>query len=288
MGLLNGKMEKNMNISINLTIHNKDFLIKDVLESIKRHTTGNYEIIIVLDGCTDNSEKIVKNFFQTNYNISHKILYANNVFETISNNIAAKNSSGDLICIIQDDMIINEMDWNSRLAKPIQSFSDIYAVSARTAYNYIYNTNSFHVNLPKNKDLEISDCWSDIVIAVDKAEKNNGMPRDIFAIRNSINRGPLLIKNDIFESVGFLNEKFAPLDQDDADLNYRVFKKHGLRCGSYWIDYISDLSWGGTRPDGINPASWHLKAHHKNTRYLFEDHFDILTKYRYVENRKLT
>lgn len=275
------------NFSINLTVHNKDFLIDRVLESIKKYTTGNYEIVIVLDGCTDDSEKKVVTFFQNNSNISHKILYADDVFETISNNIAAKNSSGDYIVIIQDDMIVNEDDWNNRLLKPINAFSDIYAVSARTAYNYVYNSNSHHASLSKEQDLSIDNCWSDIVLTLDKAEKNSGLPRDIFAIRNSVNRGPLLLRHDIFSSVSYLNEKFAPLDQDDADLNYRVFKKHGLRCGSYWIDYISDLSWGGTRPDGHNSAPWHLKSHHKNTRYLMEDHIDILTNNRYVENRIL-
>ena len=39
--------------SINLTVFNKGFLIDRVLESIKKNTTGDYEIIVTLDGCTD-------------------------------------------------------------------------------------------------------------------------------------------------------------------------------------------------------------------------------------------
>ena len=55
--------------SLILTIHNKDFLVERVLNSIKDYTTGNYEIIIVLDGCNDNSENIVDQFIGTNRNI---------------------------------------------------------------------------------------------------------------------------------------------------------------------------------------------------------------------------
>lgn len=273
--------------SINLTVFNKGFLIERVLHAIKKFTYGNYEIIVVIDGCTDDSEQKILKFFKINSYINHKILYADNVFETKANNIAAKNSSGKYIIIVQDDMIVNEFGWNIRLSKPIEAFNDVYAVTGRTAYNYIFNENSIHWKLDKEKDINIDNCWSDVVTTVDHAEKNNGLDRNIFAIRNSVNRGPLLIRHDIFESIGYLNEEFYPLDQDDADLNYRVYKKFGLLCGCYWIDYISELQWGGTRPDGVNSAKWHLKAHHKNTRFLAENHMDILTKRRYIENRKL-
>ncbi len=273
--------------SINVTVYNKGFLIDRVLSAIKSNTQGNYEIVVVIDGCTDDSEQKVSSFFDQNPDISHKILYADNVFETKANNIAAKNSSGKYVVIVQDDMVVNEDGWNIRLSKPIESFNDVYAVTARTAYNYILNTNSSHWKLSKEEDLKIDNCWSDITTTVDHAEKINGLDRNTFAIRNSVNRGPLLIRHDIFESVGYLNEEFYPLDQDDADLNYRVFKKFGLLCGCYWIDYISELQWSGTRPDGKNSAPWHLKAHHKNTRLLRENHIDMLTNNRIIQNRKL-
>jgi glycosyltransferase involved in cell wall biosynthesis len=273
--------------SLNLTIHNKGFLVPSVLQAFKDRTVGNYEIVVVLDGCSDNSEEEVVKFFKENKDISHKIFYADNVFETKANNIAAKNSDGKYIIIVQDDMIVNEDGWNQRLATPVEKFDDIYAVTARTSYNYILNPNSTHLAMNKEDDLKIDNCWSDIVLTLDHAEKEKGLPRDMLAIRNSVNRGPLLVRHDIFESAGYLNEKFSPQDQDDADLNYRVFKKFGMHCGCYWTDFISDLKWGGTRPDGHNPASWLLKAHHKNTRHLFEDHEDILRNGRIIENRKV-
>ena len=275
-----------IDLSINLTVHNKDFLLEQVLNGITQNTTGDYELVVVLDGCTDRSEEVLDHFIAAS-SIKIKKLYAPNVFETKANNLAARNSEGDHIIIVQDDMVVREHGWNERMLKPIKAFSDIYAVTARSAYNYVLNPNSSHLKLSKEEDLKIDYCWSDITTTIDVAEQKNGLPRNVFAIRNSVNRGPLLIRHDIFQAVGYLNEDFAPQDQDDADLNYRVLKKFGLHSGCYWIDFASETQWGGTRPDGYNPANWLLKAHHKNTRHLAEHHMDILTSRRIVENRLL-
>ena len=45
--------------SIILTVHNKDWLLEKVLEGIYYNTRTPYELIIVLDGCSDNSERVV-------------------------------------------------------------------------------------------------------------------------------------------------------------------------------------------------------------------------------------
>lgn len=265
-----------MKYSINLTIHNKGFLIGRVLNALKEQTTGDYEIVIVLDGCSDDSEYIVDRFFLENKNIAHKILYADDVFETKANNIAAKNSSGDCVIIVQDDVVVGEMGWNERLAIPLKTFSEVFAVTARTAYNYRFNTNSEHIKLPESIDLQIDSCWSDILYHESVADNSRGLPREIFAVRNCVNRGPLLIDHGVLEAVNYLDEAYAPQDQDDADLCYRVFKRFGKVAGCYPTHFISDLSWGGSRPDGSNQAPWSLKAHHKNTRLLYTRHQDII------------
>ena len=51
--------------SIILTVHNKGWLIDRVIQGIKDNTVGEYELIVVVDGCTDNSEEVVKNNVKT-------------------------------------------------------------------------------------------------------------------------------------------------------------------------------------------------------------------------------
>ena len=271
-----------IDFSINVTVFNKGFLIDKVLESIVNNTVGNYEIVVVLDGCTDDSESVVHSFFKEHKKVSHKILYADNVFETKANNIAAKASTGDYIIIVQDDMIINEHGWNTRLAKPTLEFSDTFAVTARTAHNWIYNENSKHIDLSEN----LSDCWCDILIHTDHAERGK-IDRNTFAVRDSVNRGPLLIKHDILESLEYFDEIYSPQELDDHDLCYRAYNELGMVCGCYWVDIISDHAWGGTRPDGANPAPWLFEANHHSTKILFQRHKDLIMRKKHNEDRRL-
>jgi len=173
---------------------------------------------------------------------------------------------------VQDDVIVDEVGWNERLAKPAIAISEVFAVTARTAYNYRYNPHSQHIKLTEVDDLAIDTCWSDILYHESVADQSRGLPRDVFAIRSCVNRGPLLIDHEVLQSVGYLDEIYSPQDQDDADLCYRVYQKHGKVAGCYPTNFISDLSWGGSRPDGSNQAAWSLKAHHKNTRILYNRH----------------
>ena len=60
----------------------------------------------------------------------------------------------------------------------------------------------------------------------------------------------------------------------------------GKIVGSYWIDYESQDSWGGTRVSG-SPAPWLLKSHHKNTKIFYERHKDLINNRRLIDNREL-
>lgn len=267
-------------LSINLTVHNKENLLLECLERIKKHTTGTYEIVTVLDGCTDGSELILDNFIKNNTSIRIEKIHAPNVFETKSNNIAARASSGEHIVIIQDDMLINETCWNERMLKPFILFDDVFSVTARTSHNWIINKDSVHSNCESIPP----GIWSDILIHTDHANRNN-TGRDEFSIRDSSNRGPLIINHKDLETLNYFDESFYPQDMDDHDLHYRMKKLLGKVTGIYWIDYISDNEWGGTRENGVT-KQWMLDANHKNSGILRDRHLDILSSPGKMEVRK--
>ena len=177
--------------SIVLTVHNKDWLIEKVIEGIYKYTAEPYELIVVIDGCTDNSEKIIWDSL-SGTPVKRKFVYAPNVFETKANNLGMKIAEGDKIIIVQDDMIIKEQDWNTRLEKPFRAFDDVFAVTSRTAHNWEFNPNTQHLGMEEDLD----DCWCDIVNHVDHADRKHALPRDVFAVRCSVNRGPLMIDHD--------------------------------------------------------------------------------------------
>jgi glycosyltransferase involved in cell wall biosynthesis len=247
--------------SIVLTVHNKDWMIKDVMDSVYNHTVGEYELIIILDGCSDRSEEIVLSNLKDNT----KIFYAENVFETKANNIGLKQSQGDKVIIVQDDMIINEYSWNKNLSKPFV-FDDVFAVTAKTAHNW-----------------ELND--SLIVLDVDHANQSN-TDRDTFAIRSCVNRGPLMIDHNVLSDLNYLDEIYSPQVMDDHDLCFRAYLEYGKRCGYYFIDFTSEDSWGSTRKDGVT-APWFDDTYFKNKKTFYDRFFKEINTNKIKENRKI-
>jgi len=270
--------------SIVLTVHNKDWLIEKVLRGIFENSNETRcELILVFDGCSDSSEEVALNFCKIHKpgNFSLKTVYTPDVFETKANNAGARIATGDSIMIVQDDMVVKEDGWITRMQKPIKEFSDVFAVTARTAHNWVYNINTVHENISDDLD----NCWCDILHHVDHADRRN-TPREVFAIRESVNRGPLLLRHDILEKMNYFDERFSPQDMDDHDLCYRTSKLLGLRSGCYWIDFESQDDWGGTRVSG-STAPWVLKANHKNMKIVWSRHRDIILGPKTLEQRNL-
>jgi glycosyltransferase involved in cell wall biosynthesis len=267
--------------SIILTVHNKEWLIGDVVTGIVQNTVGDYELILVIDGCTDNSgEEIQKALANTTTN--YKVIFAPNVFETKANNLGLKIAKGKYVIIVQDDMIIKEYGWNRRMQKPFDAFGDVFAVTARTAHNWKFNPDTKHLGMDKDLD----DCWCDICIHTNHADRSN-ISRDVFAIRSSVNRGPLMINREDLKKLNYLDEEFSPQDMDDHDLMYRMHKELHKVCGCYWIDFESKDEWGGTRVSGT-PAPWLLKANHKNMKLFYSRHKDLIDLEYKNENRRLS
>lgn len=250
-------------ISIVLTVHNKQDLIGWVLDSIKENVSvWTKELIVVIDGCTDKSESIIKSKTE---NISHmtvKIRHADNVFEVIANNIGLRESTQPYCMIIQDDMVIQEKDFDSSLLKPFR-FQDTFAVSARTAHdNTIVGNELHHVNL---------------------SGKETGLAKGIYSIRDSCNRGPLLLDHKALEKLNYLDESFAPLHLDDHDLCMRAWKELGLVSGAYMIDYRSDYHWGSSHSEKV--ATLSHKSWMKNAEIVKSRHYDALVGGKHGEDR---
>jgi len=72
--------------------------------------------------------------------------------------------------------------------------------------------------------------------------KDVGTPRDVFGIRDVINRGPLMLDKAKAQELEYFDEAFAPIDSDDADLSFRAYRK-GYLVGSYVINYASERMW---------------------------------------------
>ena len=195
-------------ISIVLTIHNKEFLVRRCIDSIFKNSKMTNHLIVVLDGCTDGSPQIVKEMaVKSPFEIS--ILETADVFEVRSNNAGLKASSEEYVILLQDDMVVAKNAHNNYLTgqKPGSS-QDLISHG------------------------EITEAIRD--------------SRSHIQIRDTVNRGPLALRGDVVRELGYLDEEYAPYIWDDHDLCYRA-RNRGWICGSYNVKFISEKDWGTTR-----------------------------------------
>lgn len=261
--------------SIVLTIHNKESLLERVIRGLIRNTVGDFEIIYVVDGCSDRSLDIV----QKRARSQDKILVTPDIFETKANNVGCRAANGDFIAIVQDDQIINEFSWNLRMIMPFV-FGDIYGVTSGAAHNWSLNPH------PSANSMTW-DGWSDLLHVQNKADRSNTR-RDSFEIRASGNRGPLVLDHSTLRDLDYFDEQYSPQDMDDHDLAFRARTTLGKFVGCYWVDIYSRNEWGGTRVSG-SPAEWLLKANRENSqRFVNRWSETILNTQNISESRKLS
>lgn len=252
-------------ISIILTVYNKQDLIEWVLNSINENISSvTKELIIVIDGCTDRSEQIIKRTVSTGKFPPIKFIYENDVFEVRANNAGLRKASYPYCMIIQDDMVIQEKDFDKKLLTPFNKFSDTFAVSARTAHdNTIINNELHHVNI---------------------SGRESGLAKGIYSVRDSCNRGPLLLQHEALEKLNYLDDAFAPINLDDHDLCMRAWTQLGLVSGAYMIDYRSDHEWGSSHTP--KAATIVHKSWMKNVEIIKSRHYSLLMGEKHDEERE--
>lgn len=247
-----------------LTVHNKQDLIKDVcLGIIENISNLTKEIIIVLDGCNDDSEKIIREVM-LNTSVPINYVYTDDVFELRANNEGLKQVTSDYVILIQDDMIIKEKNFDERMLKPFISFNDVFAVTSQTAHNNTISNGS--------------------LLSTESADRRMGHSRDIFYVREIANRGPLMYKYSDVKQLGFFDEHLAPNSYDDHDISYRAYKELNKVSGLYWIDYDSEPEWGTGRQKNQNI---HRDAHTRNSKIVLDRHRDVMGGVIKNEERKL-
>ncbi len=94
---------KEIKISFLIAAHNEEKIIGKTLSHLLKIPYKNYEVIVGLDGCTDNTEKIVKSFAKKSKKIKYYSLNLRKGKPAVINNIV-KKAKGEII-------IINDADW---------------------------------------------------------------------------------------------------------------------------------------------------------------------------------
>jgi glycosyltransferase involved in cell wall biosynthesis len=117
-------------ISVILPVYNGEQYIEDSIRSILGQTHQNFELIIINDGSTDNSDKIIKGFLKSN-----KIIYKSRKNKGLVNtlNEGIKLSSGSYIARMDQD----DISYPKRLEKQLNFMQKNNIDVCGTSYHVI-------------------------------------------------------------------------------------------------------------------------------------------------------
>ena len=266
-----------MKNTVILTVHNKEKTIGKILEKLIINTSFNtIKLIIILDGCTDQTADVIKQFF-----IFHKtridveIIFTDDIWETRANNIGLRKVQTEFATIVQDDMLIMQYNWDKKLLENFNKYQ-IFAVSGRAAHNFILHNNNFEIIEVFGREYPFSnsDIFGKIVGKLMAIFKPYWLYKylNLSASRLVVNRGPLIMEMSKLKQLNFFDEEFAPFELDDVDLCCRAFKKFGLYSLANPIFYIE---LNGSKKNSSFSANMSLNSISKNTKILLNRHKDL-------------
>lgn len=219
-------------IDIVLSVYNQEQIIERILAGVLKNTVTPFTLILVFDGCTDASRERAEQFLKNAPESALRktiITEASNVYETRANNIGFKLAQAEYLITLQDDMEIMEPGWDVRLTFPLRKFDSVLGVSARMA-------------------LDIVDATRGRLAYTHIAGRERfSLPRNRFAVRDVINRGPIALRTAYLRQLDYLDESYAPSYHDDDDLCLRAWRDAKLVCGAFWIDYVSKPEWSKSK-----------------------------------------
>lgn len=128
----------NPKISVIMATYNREPLIKDSIQSILNQTFTDFELIIVDDGSTDGTRKLVKNLQKKDRRI--KLVSQRNKGVTPARLRAIKESTGEFIAIADSD----DISLPNRLEREIKQFEkDEHLVLCGSSYEQVNESGKY-------------------------------------------------------------------------------------------------------------------------------------------------
>ena len=211
---------KDKKISIIVLTFNQRKLTKQFIESLQKHTSVKYELIFVDNGSTDNTKEYFEQLQQTNNNVKY-IYNINNIGYAKANNQGIRSSSGDYVVLLNNDVILTD-GWLERLIACAES--DPFAGVVAPCTNKAVGQQVVNYNIGK-KESEIQ------LFASLLAMKNAGKWFEVHRVIGFC----MLIKKEVLQKIGMLDERFGPGGFEDYDFCLRV------KQAGYKIMVASDI-----------------------------------------------
>src|SRR3989338_3608215 len=220
-------------ISVVLPIFNKEKTIKPLIELLDQalREYGNSELHIFFDGCRDKTEAIVRDFYKEKKDYRVTFSVTPNIFETKTNNLGLKKSTGKYAVVLQDDNFIFDKNIFFEAVSVMEKSPKTAILGALAGVNFYPRGTK---GLSGKGQIVVNE--HEVYWRQDE-NTNPELKHRIFET-DACMRGPLIIRNSFLEKFGILDEAYAPYYMDDMDLCFRA-KSKGYKVFAFLSDTVN-------------------------------------------------
>ncbi len=292
--------------SVVMSVFNQETIINSNIISILRNMKDPFELIVVLDACTDQTKSNILNLLfellertqnsivndtknaKENPKQKHVHFVPDNeqlsmgdccciividtvqsVFETQCNNIGFKLSSAPNIIEVQAHMTMNQYGFNLTLEKPLLYYNDFISISGHGCHG-LHGSNCV-------------GCVDDVSLTSSSVSQ---WQDDRFCyVSATVVRGPLLFDAEKLKEMNYLNDAQFARDCDETDLFFRSWKRKGYRTGYIHIEFqYSNEDTPGAKQSISHDRSVILHDRRNGKEYMTKKYAEMIsTTYRVLD-----
>jgi len=188
-------------ISVMMIVYNAERFLKDSIESILNQTFSDFEFIIVNDGSTDNSYKIINEYSRKD----NRILVLDN-----EKNLGIAESRTKCVKYAKGKYIV---------------IADADDISAPTRFEKQYKYLEEHKKCGVvGGFIELFDSETGKIIGLRKYNEDDVELRKRIFIYSPIAQPASMIRKEVFDNIGFYNPEYPPAE--DIDIWFRLGTKY--------------------------------------------------------------
>jgi GT2 family glycosyltransferase len=217
-------------ISVIILHHNKAAYSQACLRSLLRTNYAPFEVIAVDNGSTDATPQVLETFQEeasTCRGIECRIFRnATNVGAIAGRNEAMKIARGEFFVFMDNDVLVQDRDWMTRLRVKLEGNPNVAIVSPKLLFPW------------EPYFIEFAGCDVSPTGRVGYAGRGESRDAPLFNVEREVPcviSACIMFRRKLVEEIGTLDEAFNPVQFEDLDFCYRA------RAAGYKILYTPDV-----------------------------------------------
>jgi glycosyltransferase involved in cell wall biosynthesis len=187
------------------------------------------EIIVIDDGSSDGSIEMLPRLLTGK---NHFVIRSNDLFEVRTYSRVLDFARGEIVALLQDDDLPpTDGLWVEEALDLFDRHPRLVVLGGRDGL-----------------ELRVSNSENSAhALAYNLVNPRKGTPMELpFTFVDAVNRAPMLLKREVIQHLGGIDNAFAPFQCDDIDICLRAWKA-GFQVGVYYTEFVRDVGLGGMR-----------------------------------------